>query len=217
MRFAREAWPFVLPFVALAVLLWWMNMPRWGALAAVFAALVLLFFRDPTRKFEGPPQLLLAPADGTVTRIDTVEEAALGPGRWRRIVTFLSVFDVHVQNVPVGGTVISSQRKTGRKVAAFRTDADRVNESHLTVLRLDNGDLIGIRQIAGLVARRVVCYVGEGQTVTRGQHLGIIKFGSRVDLFLPETYDVVVGVGDRLTNGLTVVARPAQSSSAASQ
>jgi phosphatidylserine decarboxylase len=208
MRFAREAWPFVLPFVALAVLLWWSGAPRWaGPLAVVVAVLVLLFFRDPSRSFDGPPDLILAPANGRVTRVDTVEDPALGPGRWRRIVTFLSVFDVHVQQAPAAGTVVRSERTTGPKVAAFRPDADRLNESHLTVLRLADGDLVGVRQIAGLVARRVVCYLGEGQTVTRGQHLGIIKFGSRVDLLLPESYDILVSEGNRLTNGLTVVAR----------
>ena len=132
----------------------------------------------------------------------------IGPGQYWRIATFLSVFDVHVQKVPAAGEVLASTYTEGKKMAAFRSGIDRVNQRHLAVLKRPNGDLIGIRQIAGLFARRVVCYLEKGQRVHRGQALGVIKFGSRVDLFVPVRYTVRVKAGDRLKNGETPVAEP---------
>ncbi len=208
MTFAREAWPFVLPFVALAAGLFLYKHPGWGAAAAVLAFGVLLFFRDPRRGYDGPEATVIAAADGLVTRIDTVEDPAVGEGRFQRVVTFLSAFDVHVQRVPAGGEVVVSGLKPGRKVAAFRADAGEVNESWLTVIERPGGDRLGIRQIAGLMARRVVCYLEQGQAVRRGEHLGLIKFGSRVDLLVPESYEVLVAKGDRMRNGETPIARP---------
>lgn len=209
MKLAKEGWPFVLPFLFLAGLLFVFGRPGWGAAALVAGLLVLLFFRDPKRGYEGDAGVVLAPAAGLVTRVDTVEDAAAGPGRFHRVVTFLSVFDIHVQRVPAAGEVIASVYRRGRKVAAFRDDAGEVNEQHLTVIRRPNGDLVAVRQIAGLLARRVVCYLNEGDRVHRGQSMGLIKFSSRVDLLVPESYRVLVKKGDRLKNGATPVARPA--------
>jgi phosphatidylserine decarboxylase len=209
MKFAKEGWPFVLPFWFLAGLLFFFGRPGWGTAALVAGALILLFFRDPRRGYEGEAETVLAPADGLVTRIDTIEDPEIGPGRYQRIVTFLSVFDVHVQKVPAAGEVIASRYSRGRKVAAFRENAGEVNEKHLTVIRRPAGDLIGVRQIAGLLARRVVCYLKEGDRVHRGQAMGLIKFSSRVDLLVPEGYRVLVKKGDRLKNGATPVAVPA--------
>ena len=125
-----------------------------------------------------------------------------------RVVTFLSVFDVHVQRSPVAGEVVVSRYTPGRKVAAFRPEAGEVNESHLTVLRDSKGNLFGVKQIAGLLARRVVAYQGVGSQVERGQLIGLIKFGSRVDLLVPSSYRIAVQKGDRLKEGKTPVARP---------
>lgn len=208
MKFAKEGWPFVLPFVVLSgvlvVLGWW----GWGLAAAVTAFLVLLFFRDPKRHYEGDAGIVLAAADGLITRVDVVEDPEIGPGRFHHIVTFLSAFDVHVQKVPAAGEVTVSRYAPGRKVAAYREDAGDVNEKHLTVIRR-GGDLVGVRQIAGLLARRVVCYLKEGDRVHRGQPMGLIKFSSRVDLLVPESYRVLVKKGDRVKNGVTPMAAPA--------
>ncbi|HKV07215.1 MAG TPA: phosphatidylserine decarboxylase [Thermoanaerobaculia bacterium] len=208
MKFAKEGWPFVLPFVFLAGLLFFLGRPGWAVAALVVGLLVLLFFRDPKRAYEGEAGVILAPADGLVTRVDTIEDPELGPGRYHRIVTFLSVFDIHVQRVPTAGEVTVSRYARGKKVAAFREDAGDVNEKHLSVIRRANGDLVGVRQIAGLLARRVVCYLKEGDRVHRGQLMGLIKFGSRVDLLVPESYRVLIKKGDRLKNGATPVAEP---------
>ncbi len=208
MKFAKEGWVFVLPFVFLAGLLVFFGRPGWSAAAIGVGFLILLFFRDPRRRYEGKAGTVLAAADGLITRIDTIEDAEVGPGRYHRIVTFLSVFDVHVQKVPVAGEVTVSRYAVGRKVAAFREDAGDVNEKHLTVIRRGNGDFVGTRQIAGLLARRVVCYLKEGDRVHRGQALGLIKFSSRVDLLVPESYQVLVKKGDRVKNGATPMALP---------
>ena len=208
MTFAREAWPFVLPFVVLAGGSYAYRQPAWGTAALLLGLAMLLFFRDPRRGFDGPPEIVLAAADGVVTGVDVIEDPAIGNARLRRVITFLSAFDVHVQRVPVDGRVVFAALTPGRKVAAFRADAGEVNENFLTLIRRPDGDLIGIRQIAGLMARRVVCYLKRDQTVRRGKHLGLIKFGSRVDLLVPMSYEVLVEKGDRMRNGETPVARP---------
>lgn len=211
MTFAKEGWPFVLPFVFLAAVFFFLGRPGWGVAMLVLGVLVLLFFRDPARQYEGEVGVVLAPADGLVTRVDQIENPALGPGSYHRIVTFLSVFDIHVQRVPAAGEVVVSRYGAGRKVAAFREDAGDINEKHLSVIRRPNGDLVGVIQIAGLLARRVVCYLKEGDQVHRGQSMGLIKFGSRVDLLVPASYRVLVQKGDRLKNGATPVAVPGES------
>lgn len=208
MTFAKEAWPFVLPFVFLAALLFLFGYPYWAVTALVVGLLTLLFFRDPKRQYEGDAGVVIAPADGLITRVDVIEDPEMGPGRFHRVVTFLSVFDVHVQKVPAAGEVTHSRHTAGRKVAAFREDAGDINEKHLSVIRRSNGDLVGVRQIAGLLARRVVCYLKEGDQVHRRQPMGLIKFSSRVDLLLPESYSVLVKKGDRVKNGFTPMALP---------
>lgn len=210
MKFAKEGWPFVLPFWFLAGLLFYFGRPGWGTTALVAGLLVLLFFRDPKRAYDGDAAVVLAPADGLITRVETIEDAEIGPGRYHRIVTFLSVFDIHVQRVPAAGEVIASRYSRGRKVAAYRADAGEVNEKHLSVIRRPDGDLLGVRQIAGLLARRVVCYLKEGERVHRGQSMGLIKFSSRVDLLVPESYRVLIKKGDRVKNGETPMATPGE-------
>jgi len=208
MSFAKEAWPFVLPFLLAAGVLFVTGHLRWGAAVLVVGFLVLLFFRDPRRSFDGPAGVVVAPADGRITRISEVEDAEVGAGRFQRIVTFLSVFDVHVQRCPVSGEIVHSALRTGLKLAAFHPDVGEKNEAHTNVLRLADSTRIGVRQLAGLIARRVVSYLGEGDHCQRGDHLGVIKFGSRVDLFVPVGYRVLVRVGDRVRGGETPMAEP---------
>jgi phosphatidylserine decarboxylase len=208
MRFAREAWPFVVPFPLVALALAATGRRRSALAALATGGAVLLFFRDPDRNFAGDASVVVAPADGVVTAVDTVEDPALGPGRYRRVVTFLSAFDVHVQRVPTDGVVVTTTLTRGRKKAAFLADADKFNEGILTVIERPDGQRVGVRQIAGLIARRVVCHLAPGQSVGRGESLGLIKFGSRVDLMVPEGWEVSAKKGDRLRNGETPVARP---------
>ena len=208
MKFAREAWPFVLPFLAGAGVSWLFGLLAVAVGLTLLGALVLLFFRDPKRNYDGPPDVVIAPADGTVTAVEVITDGALGDDTWRRISIFLSVFNVHTQKTPVEGMVIGSIATPGKKLAAYRKEAGDVNENHLTLLRRPQGDLIAVRQIAGLIARRVVSQLQAGQRVIRGEPLGLIKFGSRVDVFVPMSYDTLVEKGQRVISGETPLAMP---------
>ena len=208
MSFAKEAWPFVLPPLLVAIAFFTAGLFGWSVLALTVALLLLLFFRIPKAHSPIDPALVLAPAYGRVTAVDLVEDAALGNGRFHRIVTFLSVLDVHIQRCPVAGQVKVRQFSSGRHVAAFRPAAAAVNESQLSVLEDERGHTIAVRQVVGLLARRIVCYLEEGQRVQRGDSLGLIKFGSRVDLLVPSSHEVLVRPGDKLRAGQTAVARP---------
>lgn len=210
MNFPREAWPFVLPFALLAGVLGALGRRVAAAATAVLGLGVLLFFRDPERRFGGDPDVLVAAADGVVTRIDEIEAPSVGPGRYRRVVTFLNVFDVHIQRVPTDGDIVSTELTRGPKLAAFAVEADK-NEAQETVIRRRRGgDTIAVRQLVGLVARRIVCWLAPGERVVRGQHLGLIKFGSRVDLIVPFDYEILVAKGQRVRGGETPMARAPQ-------
>lgn len=207
MGFAKECWPFVLPFLGLAGLLLVFGHPRWAIAAVLVAFVLLLFFRIPARPEAAQTDGVLSPANGKVLKLETLHDPAMGPGTYQRVVIFLSVFNVHVQRAPVDGSVTASQYKPGRKLAAFDPRAGEVNEQLLTVVRRPSGDLVGIRQIAGLLARRVVTYLEIDQTVTKGQLMGVIKFGSRVDLLVPVSYHLQVEIGQEVIEGRTVIAR----------
>jgi len=219
MTFAKEALPFVAPFVIGAICAGLLGRTGWVVTALLLGLGVLLFFRVPHRATRAADSAVLAPANGRITKIDRVRLPEWGDAEFQRIVTFLSVFNIHVQRSPVTAEVVGSHYTPGRKVAAFREDADLVNENQLLILQTESGQIFAVRQIAGLVARRVVSHVGVGDRLERGGLFGLIKFGSRVDLLLPVDHSVQVQVGDTLHEGLTVVAMgpsdPADTASAA--
>jgi phosphatidylserine decarboxylase len=206
MTFAREAWPFALPPALAALLLAALRLWLPAVVFAAVAVLLLGFFRVPRRPLGADVDTLLSAADGKVTAVDRVTVPELGEGRFQRVVTFLSVFNVHLQRAPTSGSVTFSHYRAGPKLAAFRAAAAD-NESHLTALRRDDGEVVGIRQIAGLLARRVGCYLRPDERVEAGQPLGLIKFGSRVDLLIPDSFEVLVRPGQRVREGLTPMAR----------
>jgi phosphatidylserine decarboxylase len=215
MSFAKEAWPYVVAFGLVAALLFFLDRRIAGAVVALLGLAALLFFRDPTRRFAGSDRIVLAPADGKVTAIQEVVDPEIGPGPYRRVVTFLSAFDVHVQRCPVAGDVVVSELVRGRKHAAFRDDIADKNERYTNVFLRPDGDRIGVRQLAGLLARRVVSYLALGDRKERGDLLGVIKLGSRVDLYVPASYAVLVRVGDRVRNGETPMAEAPDGAGAA--
>lgn len=208
MSFARESLPFVTPPLLLAVVLVALGQVAWAGGLALLALSVLLFFRVPRIKGRAESDLVLAAAFGRVTAVDRTRAPTLGDQEFQRIVTFLSVFDVHIQRCPVSGRVKERIHSSGRKVAAFRKDANEVNESELSVIEGPAGQTFAVQQIVGLIARRIVCYLEPGQRIERGESMGLIRFGSRVDLYVPHDYEVLVQPGDKLRAGETVVARP---------
>ncbi len=210
---AREGYPFVLstalPAIVLldaalligGVLLWTV-----AILITVFAICVIGFFRDPERDGPSGSHLVLAPADGKVIEISTVDEPSYLHGRALKISVFLSLLDVHVNRYPVSGAVELRQYDQGRFEPAWRRSASTSNERSSTGI-----DALGvpvlIRQVAGLAAKRIVTYAKVGDQVQQGERMGLIRFGSRVDVYLPVTAAADVRVGERAVGGVTILAR----------
>jgi len=214
MRFAREGVPFIAGAALLAAAAWLgastgLGGAWTGALAGVLTVLALFtiwFFRDPRRPIPGAPGLVVAPGEGRVILVGEADEPTYLGGRCRKISIFLSIFDVHVQRAPMSGTVEHRSYKPGAYAVAWLDKASEDNEQASIGLATPHGRVL-VRQIAGLVARRIVTDPAEGDRVERGQRIGLIRFGSRVDLFLPLEWEVACAVGDRARVGVTVLAR----------
>jgi phosphatidylserine decarboxylase len=203
---AKEGWWFVGPALALvlagAIALragWTGGWVLWivGLLAAGFLA---YFFRDPERRAPGDPDIVVAPADGTVLSV------VAAPDGSTQIDIFLSVFDVHVNRSPVGGRVTSAEYHTGRFLVASRADAGTQNERQDVAIESNLG-VVRYAQIAGVLARRIVCSVHPGDSLTIGQRVGMIRFGSRAQVVLPPGVAPTVRVRDKVRAGETVIAR----------
>jgi phosphatidylserine decarboxylase len=174
-------------------------------LAVVLALAFAFFFRDPERVGERGAHLILAPADGRIVQIAEVQEPAYIGGPATRVSIFLSLFDVHVQRAPAAGVVEYRDYKPGRFLAAWQERASLENEQSSIGINTGEHKLL-VRQIAGLVAQRIVTYVEEGARVEQGERIGLIRFGSRVDTFLPPGAELRVKAGDRASAGQTVLA-----------
>lgn len=205
MRIDRAGFPFIAGALVPAALLALVRRPRWalpfGALAAGFA----FFFRDPDRDVPTDPEAVISPADGRVIVAGGAEPSA-PPGCWRQVSIFLSPLDVHINRAPVAGRTRRVEYRPGRFLPAYDTNAAAENDRNEIWID-SNGEDVVCRQIAGVLARRVVCRLAPGDQVEAGQRLGLMKFGSRFDVFLPERAEILVVVGDRVRAGETVIAR----------
>jgi phosphatidylserine decarboxylase len=188
---------FVLGLAGVLVVLW--------VLLAVFT---FYFFRDPDPMTPAGPNLVIAPGHGKVDAIDTTTEPDFMGGECQRVSIFLSVFDVHVQNAPVTGRVAFFKHTPGLYLNAMKTDSARFNENVLIGLDAiePRGEKIGVRLIAGLIARRIVPWVQENDAVQRGERISLIQFGSRVDVYLPKRAKIKTKLGDKVVGGQTVIA-----------
>jgi phosphatidylserine decarboxylase len=199
---APEGWPFILvPAVAACILAlfgWWPAATGVG----IVALASLGFFRDPERTAPAGVGLLLAPADGRVMRIDEVEDPWVGEAV--RTSIFLSPLDVHVNRSPVAGLVESVDQARGRFMAAYKDEASELNE-RCTIALQGEGARVSVKQIAGVLARRIVCRVERGDKLAAGERFGLIRFGSRTDLVVPRSAEMRVKVGDRVRGGETVM------------
>jgi len=205
MKIDPAGWPFVGGALSLAVVAAIGLGAAPGLVLVLFAGFFLFFFRDPDRQASQGANVVLAPADGRVM----VAGPPVGPGcpegDWRQISMFLSPMDVHVNRMPVGGRVTRVHYHPGRFLPAYRSDAGHLNE--YTEVWVDHGgEPIVVRQIVGVLARRIVCRTKPGDEVTAGQRFGIMKFGSRMDVFVPANTEIRVKVGDRVTAAVTVIA-----------
>src|ERR1700722_10306561 len=184
----------------IAVVLHW----NWlGGILIFLGLFVVFFFRDPERTPPPDPNLIVSPADGRVVGI--VEESFNGrPGH--RISVFLSVFNVHVNRSPVGGRITAIEYRTGKFYAAMRGRASAENEQNSFYVHTDHGEVV-FKQIAGWVARRIVCWKSIGNSVVRGERVGMIRFGSRMDIWLPEGVEILVRPGQHVAGGASALAR----------
>ncbi len=209
MRIDPTGWAFVLPAAALALVGWLFIGAPWGAVLLALPAFLLFFFRDPHRSITEGRDVVLSPADGRVMVAGATTGERTPPGNWEQITIFLSPMDVHVNRVPVSGRVLKVEYHPGRFLPAYRHDAGDLNE--YTEITLDHdGVPIVFRQVVGVLARRIVCRVREGQQVQTGDRFGVMKFGSRMDIFLPRGTRLLVNPGDRVVAGVTVLASLAQ-------
>ena len=204
----RDGLKFLLPVAALAVLFLLLWAPL-GWLLAIAALYIAYFFRDPDRVTPLRDGLVIAPADGRVSSIEEIvppAELGLGSARRTRISIFLSVFDVHINRAPIAGRISRSIYVPGAFLNADLDKASLENERRALVIEMQNGTEIAVVQIAGLIARRIVTFAGEGDSVGIGQRFGLIRFGSRVDVYLPVNRRGLVSVGQTAIAGETVLA-----------
>ena len=207
MKIAREGYPWILGALIFSlgfIALGWL----WVSGAVILFALAFMgFFRDPERTAPAGDELVLSPADGRIVGIHDVGTGRLLDESGTQVSIFLSPLDVHVNRAPIGGRVERVRYRPGRVFAAYRDKASEDNEQNALRMVDSKGRSLSIVQIAGVVARRIVCYVREGDALERGQRVGLIMFGSRVDLFMPRGSRVEVVEGQRVKGGETVIGR----------
>ena len=201
-------WPFIFIFVVSSILItmFWPPFILPGVLLSLWC---VYFFRNPVRTTPVTENFVVAPADGRVLSIGEAslpEDLDLPDGEWRRVAIFMNVFDVHVNRAPVAGHVTATSYHKGAFLNASLDKASKANERQNIVMETSAGQLVGIVQIAGLVARRIILEAGVGDRLAVGQQFGIIRFGSRVDLWLPASTPVLVMPGQRTVAGETVIA-----------
>jgi phosphatidylserine decarboxylase len=200
------------PFIAGGVVMAFLGLLIWHPLAwlgVIFALFCLYFFRDPERVAPPRANVFVAPADGLVVSIEHAPppiELGLGADPRPRVAIFLSVLDVHVNRAPIAGTITRIAYRAGKFLNAAEDKASDDNERNALAMRLADGREIAVVQIAGLIARRILCNVTEGQAISAGERFGIIRFGSRTDLYLPVGTIPLVAVGQRMIGGETVIA-----------
>jgi len=205
MRIDPAGWPFILGALLVAGLVGWWGHPLWALPVAVIAGFFLYFFRDPDRQTPAGGADVISPADGRVVIAGEATREAAPPGRWAQISIFLSPMDVHVNRAPVSGRVTKVEYRPGKFLPAYRREAASDNERN--EVWIDHaGQTVVCRQVVGILARRIVCRVGEGAELQAGQRFGVMKFGSRIDLYLPPESTLRVSVGDRVRSGVTVLA-----------
>lgn len=177
------------------------------AVWVLFAAFTFYFFRDPDAKVPSGPNLVTSPGHGKVDAIDQANEPQFMGGACQRISIFLSVLDVHVQNAPVSGKIAFYKYSAGQFMSALKSESAQHNENLLFGIQAsERGAKIGLRLIAGVLARRIVPFISEGEEIIRGERISLIQFGSRTDLYLPLSAKIKIKLGDRVVGGETVMA-----------
>src|SRR5512136_2924744 len=201
----REGAPFIVGLGILTVALSWIGFK--GVAVVAFAAMlfVVFFFRNPERKIPGEKGLLVSPADGRILNVEEVHLDGLLKGRFRKVSIFMNVFNVHVNRAPYTGRVEKIEYHSGKFLSANLDKASADNEKNSVLIRTEEGKAFLTIQIAGLIARRIVCWIGEGMEVVRGQRFGLICFGSRLEVVLPLESKILVQAGQKVRAGETPI------------
>jgi phosphatidylserine decarboxylase len=193
----KDAYRFLIPLLAAAIAAFALNLPWVAILVLLLAAFVAFFFRNPRREIPSDPRLIVSPADGRVVKVERV-------GNVTKLSIFLSIFNVHVNRSPLAGRIEAIDYRRGKFKAAFNHAASVENERNVIMVAQGSIKLV-FTQIAGLIARRIVCWKKVGDTVSKGELIGLIRFGSRVDVLFPAGTEVTVKRGDRVRGGSTPI------------
>ena len=207
MKIAKEGYPLVFGVAALAAITFLFVGSAAGVIVGVMAIAIAAFFRDPERVPPAGEGLIVSPADGKVVSIADVKDAFGFPDAVRRISIFLSPLDVHINRTPIEGEIKEVRYRRGKFLAAYKDEASARNEQNALRIEDSRGRKLGVVQIAGVLARRIVCRVRDGDKVARGDRYGLIMFGSRTDVYLPHGCGVEVVEGQRVKGGETILGR----------
>jgi phosphatidylserine decarboxylase len=200
-----EARFFIVIFIVLTlILVWWY--PPIAPIPAALLFFIIYFFRDPERVVPTDPNAIVSPADGKVIVVDEVEEGYFTKQKMKRVAIFLSVFDVHVNRAPYAGKILAVQHTPGKFLDARNESVDMQNEAQNWHFQTARGSLI-VRQIAGLIARRIIAWKKTGDALSTGERMGMIRFGSRTDLYLSLECEILVKKGDRVQGASTIIAK----------
>jgi phosphatidylserine decarboxylase len=200
---AHEGYPFVVFSFVVTVFVSFLGI-GWLTILFVFITFFIVwFFRNPERSFQEEEKVLISPADGKIIKIENVEVNGTISGRFKKISIFMNVFNVHVNRAPYSGKIEAINYHEGKFISANLDKASLDNERNEVMIRAEDGRRVWMVQIAGLIARRIVCWVDVGATIKKGERFGLIRFGSRVDVYLPEDSRISVKFGDKVKAGQT--------------
>jgi phosphatidylserine decarboxylase len=196
---------FIAPLAGISALLWFLGIPVWAGFSTLLTLFVIFFFRDPDRVSPPGEKAILSPADGKVIQVQPCIEERFLKGPAIKVSVFMSLFNVHVNRNPLAGRVVDSLYSPGKFVRADLNQASASNEQNALLVENAEGERLLVVQIAGLIARRIVCWVKKGERVERGQRFGLIEFGSRLDIYLPESTVLQVRLGQKALAGQTIL------------
>jgi phosphatidylserine decarboxylase len=203
---APEGYPFIVFSLVVTVFVAFLGGNRWLIiLFALMTSFIIWFFRNPERYFQDEEKVLISPADGKVIKIENVEVDGTISGRFKKISIFMNVFNVHVNRSPYNGKIEAINYHEGKFFSANLDKASLDNERNEVSIRTEDGRIIWTVQIAGLIARRIVCWVKPGDNIRKGERFGLIRFGSRVDVYLPEDSKISIKLKDKVKAGQTIL------------
>jgi len=202
---AREGFPFLLSSAVLTLVLWMLGWNLLGVLGTLLTLFIAYFFRNPRREIPSEEKAVLAPADGRIIHVGECFEDRFLKAKALKVSIFMSVFDVHLNRAPASGKIVGRSYNPGKFLVASREKSSLLNEQNALTLETDDGWRMVFIQIAGLIARRIVCYAKAGDALRRGEIFGMIRFGSRVDLYLPPDVKPFVRLGQHVKGGESII------------